>query len=82
MLLHCAEGFSGSSFLLVSHDAFDNCGIALLISEELEDPAIPCSYVCKELLQAFDAAVREGFGPFLGAVVDPASDPPPLLRKN
>lgn len=75
MLLHCAEGFSGSSFLLVSHDAFDNCGIALLISEELEDPAIPCSYVCKELLQAFDAAVREGFDPFLESTAYAAATP-------
>jgi hypothetical protein len=48
MLFHSAERFSGSSFLLISHGAFDNCGIALLISEELEDPAIRCSSVCKE----------------------------------
>ena len=49
----------------------DEVEVTLLVAQELEDPAIPCSDVCEEFLQAFDAAVREGFDPFLGAVIKP-----------
>jgi len=47
----------------------DEVGVTLFVAQELDDAARPCSDVSEEFVQAFDAAVREGFDPFLGAVI-------------